>query len=152
MADLNSLIISMSLALLLFSFILSAIPWVLPLFLMATHGYSPLYFLLSPTSSPSVPSVHGHTLLCRWLPVSGWLPLVTVCFARRGLIQLSEGTVTWAEQKFTDSELMMVDSREQSIVGRASRSERSEVAKVGSKAERKRGIGWTKEWIHANEN
>lgn len=71
--------------------------------------------------------------------------MVTVCFAIRGLVQLSEGTVTWAEQKFTDSELMRVDSREQSVVGRASRSERSEVAKGGSKAERKRGIGWTKE-------
>lgn len=57
----------------------------------------PWFLILLPTSSLSAPSVHGHMLLCRWVPVSCWLPLVTVYFARHGLIQLSEGTARWAE-------------------------------------------------------
>lgn len=41
--------------------------------------------------------------------------------------------LTALRQKSGDSELMVVDSKEQSIVGGASGSERSEIVKVGSK-------------------
>lgn len=93
--------ITLSLSLHLYLFHLSAQHTSIPLVYIPSslHGYSPVCFLLllSPPSSPSDPSVHGHMLLCRWVPVSVWLPLVTVCCTRRGFVQLCESTTDWAE-------------------------------------------------------
>lgn len=57
----------------------------------------PCFLLFSPTSSPSTPSAHGHMLLCRWVPVSSRLPLVTVWWTRHGFILLRESLAMWAE-------------------------------------------------------
>lgn len=142
-------------------------PQSLPSFLIFSWLLSfpllPQFLILFPASSLSAPSVHGHMLLCRWVPVSGWLPLVTVCFASHGLIQSSEGTVMWLElwcSSLPDAEIQWVwtnDSRQQSTVGRASLSKQSEIAKVWPKVEGKeRGIwrnrGKNALKLNANEN
>lgn len=138
-------------------------PQSLPSFLLFSRLLSfpllPRLLILFPASSLSAPSVHGHMLLCRWLPVSGWLPLVTVCCASRRLVQWSGGTVMWLQlwcSSLPDAEIQWLwtnDSRQQSIVGGASLSEQSEIAKVWPKVgEEERGIWphWVDERMHWN--
>lgn len=131
-----------------FSVRLSPSSSILPL-----HGYSSSSSPLHP--SPPDPSVRGHMLPCRWVPVSS-PAAIGYCLLddawahpikwERRQVGGALRELTASGWKTSDYELMTVDSREQSIVGRASPLEGGEVAKVGEQGRGKKSKYNQSEW------